>query len=104
MVPEMVVIPKSAQNILQRLTGQSRPDIALSLALKDLVRLRLDETQARIKEFENKYGMTFSEFQAAWENGQIKEPYSYEVEQDDFEWEAAVSDRTTLEEISQWLL
>ncbi|MBI5840829.1 MAG: hypothetical protein HZB19_12070 [Chloroflexi bacterium] len=104
MVTEMVVIPKSAQNILQRLTGQSRPDIALSLALKDLVRLRLDETQARIKEFEKKYGMTFSEFQVAWENGQIKDPYSYEVEKDDFEWEAAISDRTVLEEISQWLL
>ena len=104
MVTELVVLPKSAQNILQRLTGQSRPDIALSLALKDLVRLRLDETQTRIKEFEKKYGMTFSKFQAAWENGQIKDPYSYDVEKDDFEWEAAISDRTVLEEISQWLI
>ncbi len=35
------VIPKPAYNILRRLTGESRPDIALGLALKELVHLRL---------------------------------------------------------------
>jgi len=38
---ETLVIPKSAYSILRRLTGETRPDVALSLALKDLLRLRL---------------------------------------------------------------
>ncbi len=104
MAIETVVVPKAVQNILQRLTGQSRPDIALSLAIKDLVRLRREETQTRIKEFEKKYGMTFQEFEAACEDGRIKDPDSYEVEKDDWEWEAAITDQEALEEISQWLV
>ena len=101
---ETVVLPKSVHNVLSRLTGQSRSDIALSLAIKDLVRLRLNEVQAQIAEFEKKYGMTFPEFQEACEKGKIQDPYSYEVEKDDWEWEAATTDLETLEEISQWLV
>lgn len=101
---DTVVLPKSVHNVLSRLTGQSRSDIALSLAIKDLVRLRVIETQTRIAEFEKKYGMTFSEFEEDCENGTIYDPYSYEIEKDDFEWEAAVTDLETLEEISQWLV
>ncbi len=101
---DTVVLPRSVQNVLLRLTGQSRSDIALSLAIKDLVRLRVVETRARVEEFEKKYGMTFSEFEEACENGKIEDPYSYEVEKDDFEWEAAMTDLETLEEISQWLV
>jgi hypothetical protein len=104
MVTDMVVIPKSTHNILHRLTGQSRSDIALSLAIKDLVRLRVDEAQSRITKFEKKYSLTFPEFEEACENGKIQEPFSYEVEKDDWEWEAAITDLETLEEISQWLV
>ncbi len=103
MVTDMVIIPKSTHNVLQRLTGQYRPDIALSLAIKDLVRLRVDEAQSRIAKFEKKYNMTFPEFEEACENGKIQDPFSYEVEKDDWEWEAAITDLETLEEISQWL-
>ena len=101
---DMIVIPKSMQNVLQRLTGQSRPDIALSLAIKNLVRLRMWEVKMKIESFEGKYGMDFSEFEKACDDGRIKEPFSYEVEKDDFEWEAAITDRAVLEEISQWLI
>jgi hypothetical protein len=101
---ETVVLPKSVHNVLSRLTGQNRSDIALSLAIKDLVRLRLNETQARIATFEKKYGMVFSEFEEACENGKIQDPYAYEVEKDDWEWEAATTDLEALEEISQWLV
>jgi len=102
MATDMVVIPKSTHNILQRLTGQSRPDIALSLALKDLVRLRMGEAQSHSAEFEKKYGMTFSEFEQAWEGGKIKDAYSYPIEQDYMEWEATIKDLEVLQEISQW--
>jgi hypothetical protein len=104
MVAETVVIPKAMHNILRRLTGQSRPDVALSLAIKDLVHLRMEAVKTRIDGFEKKYGMTFSEFEKACEDGRIRDPYSYEVEKDDLEWEAAVTDRAVLEEILQWMV
>ena len=104
MATDMVIIPKSIHNVLERLTGQSRPDIALALALKDLVRLRADEARSRIAGFEKKYGMSFPEFEKACKDGKIPDPFSYDVEKDDWEWEAAVTDRAALEEISQWLV
>lgn len=101
---EMVVIPKRTHKVLSRLTRQSRPDVALSLAIKELVRLRIKEVAEKIAGFEQKYGMIFSEFETACDDGRIQNPYSYEVEKDDFEWEAATSDLAILEDISQWLV
>jgi len=63
---DALVIPKPAYNVLRRITGESRPDVALSLALKDLVRLRLEETHAQIADFEQKYGMSFRERLEIW--------------------------------------
>jgi len=104
MFAETVILPKGIHNVLQKLTGQSRSDIALSLAIKELVRLSKKEAQAQIANFEDKYKMNFSEFEKACEDGRISDPFSYEVEKDDFEWEAAVTDLNALEEISQWLV
>jgi len=104
MITEPVVIPKGTHNVLKKLTGQTRPDIALALAIKDLVRLRTKEEQEQIAFFENKYKMTFVEFEKACEDGRVKDPYSYEVEQDGFEWEAAITELDALEEVSQWIV
>ncbi len=104
MIADSLVLPKATHNLVRRLTGQSRPDLALSLALKDLVRLRIKEANAQIAEFEKKYSMRFQEFEDAWENGKIANPYSYPIEQDYFEWEAYVSELEGLQEISQWMV
>jgi len=104
MAIETLVIPKPAYNVLRRLTGESRPDVALSLALKDLVRLRLEAARAKVAAFEQKYGMKFDAFETAWEAGQIPDAHSYSVEKDDLEWEAATTDVTALEELAQWLI
>src|SRR3990172_5663232 len=97
MVMDALVIPKTAYNVLRQLTGETRPDIAFSLALKDLVRLRLEETRTRITTFEQKYGTAFDEFAKKWEAGQIPDAYSYSVERDYWEWEAAVTDLAIIE-------
>jgi hypothetical protein len=104
MATEIVIIPKPAYNVLRRLTGESRPEVALSLALKDLIRLRLEAARARIAEFEQKYGMTYAAFEEAWEAGKIPERHSHPVEKDDREWEAMVTDLAALEELAQWLI
>ena len=98
------VVSKPAHKVLKELTGEARPDLALPLALKDLVRLRLEAAEAKIAAFEEKYGMDFAQFEEAWERGDIDAPYSYAVEKDYWEWEAAVTDKAKLESLQDSLL
>lgn len=98
---DTLVLPKPAYNILRRLTGETRPDVALSVALKDLVRLRLEAAQGVIAGFVKKYGMPFSDFQKAWQADEIANRHSYEVEGDYWAWEAAESDVKALKELAE---
>jgi hypothetical protein len=98
---DTLVLPKPAYNVLRRLTGETRPDVALSMALKDLVRLRLEAAQTVIAVYEEKYGMPFSEFQEAWQAGGVTAQYSYAVEGDYWAWEAAESDVKALRELAE---
>ncbi|HLE15374.1 MAG TPA: hypothetical protein VI776_11540 [Anaerolineales bacterium] len=100
---ETIILPKPAYNVLRRLTGESRPDVALSLALKDLVRLKLQDAQRSISAYEQKYQMPFSIFDEKWHRGEIKDKHSYLVEQDFLDWEAAQTDVKSLEELSEWM-
>jgi hypothetical protein len=102
-ISETLVIPKPTHNILRRLTGETRPDVALSLALKDLVRLRREQAIRVIGDFEVKYGLPFEQFARKWQAGEIPEAHTYPVEQDYWNWEAAVSDVQALEELAGWL-
>lgn len=104
MEPAALVLPKPAYNVLRRLTGESRPDVALGLALKDLARLRLDECRTRIARFEEKYRMPFAEFAGKWQQDAIPHAHSFAVEQDYWAWEAAVSDQAALTELVDWLV
>jgi hypothetical protein len=97
------IIPKPAYNVLLRLTGEARPDVALHLALQELVARRLQDGKAKIAAFEQSYGMDFAHFQQAWEAGNISEARSYKVESDYWEWEAAVTDVERLEELAAWM-
>jgi hypothetical protein len=104
MITESVIIPKPAYNVLRRLTGESRPDVALSIALKDLVRLRLESAQAHIAAFEQKYAVKFAVFESDWKANKIPQAHSYAIEKDYQEWEAATSDVAALEEVAQWMI
>jgi hypothetical protein len=103
-VESEVVLSKGAYNILHKLTGEERPEVALWLAIKELVRLSVKETQEQIAAFEKKYGMNYAEFESAWKDGRIKEPYSYPVEQDYMQWETAQAELKLLVEITEWLV
>ncbi len=96
-------IDKPSNQILRLLTGKSRVNSALPLALKDLLRLKIQERQAQVGEFEKKYGMTFAEYEEACKDGRIKDPYSYEVEKDGWDWEALITEIEDFEEMSRWL-
>jgi hypothetical protein len=99
-----LVLPKPAYKVLRRLTGESRPDVALSLGLKNLVSLKMEAARASIHGFEEKYRMDFAVFQEKWQAGEIAEAHSYAVEQDYWAWEAAITDLNVLEELADWMV
>jgi hypothetical protein len=90
---------KPLHKILSRLTGQERFDMALHLATKDLLQLKMNEADHQLQEYENRYGMSFEEFRDAWENDNLPDRHSYEIEKDYWEWEAAFTDRERLQEM-----
>ncbi len=104
MAAEPIVIPKPAYNVLRRLTGESRPDVALSLALKDLVRLRMEAARSQADVLQRKYDMSFDAFENAWKADRIPDAHSYAVETDYSQWEAALSDIKALEDLAEWLV
>jgi hypothetical protein len=102
MTTEMVVLPKATYSLLHQLTGETHPDRALSLAIKDLIRLKVDEVEKKIQAFEQKYGMDFALFDQKMQAEEILDSYSYEVEQDYLYWEAALSDRKAFRKLAKW--
>lgn len=98
-------MPKSMtlNKILADLTGEPRFDVALRLTAKDAVEHRLEAIRKVIGRFEKKYKMNFKQFKKKWEEGKIGNKYSYEVEKDYWEWEAALTRQKSLEKIKEWL-
>ena len=96
-------ISKPLYKILSELTQESRVEVALPLAIKDLVRLKLKETREQQEAFAQRYGMDFPSFKRAWHAGLIEQQHSYEVERDYWEWEATVTDEERLLEMFESL-
>lgn len=101
MVPD--VISKPIYRILSDLTQESRVEVALPLAIKDWVRLKLKETREQREAFGQRYGMDFPAFKQAWQEGRIADQHSYEVERDYWEWEATVTDEERLRQMLESL-
>ena len=97
-------IPKVALRALTELTGEPRADVALLIALKDAVERRLEIVEEAVHEFEQKYRMTFEQFQARGEEGKIPNQFSYEMESVYLEWDGLISRKKNLEKIGQWLI
>ncbi len=98
------VISKPIHRILTDLTREPRVEVALPLAVKDLVRLRLKEARERREALEQRYGMDFATFKQAWSEGRLADAHSYEVERDYWEWEATVTDEERLNQMLENLL
>ncbi len=93
------VISKPIHRILTLLTKEPRLEVALPLAMKDLLRLRLKETREQRESLQQRYGMDFKAFKQAWDESRLSNKYSYEVERDYREWEATVTDEAKLREM-----
>ncbi len=98
------MIPRSLYRALQKMTHEPRIDVAVSIAVKELIRLRLKEVTEQRRVFETKYAMTFDEFRAKFEAEAIPDQYSYTVESDFWDWEAAVTNEAYLLELQGGIL
>jgi hypothetical protein len=97
-------ISKAALRALTELTGEPRLNVALLIALKDAVEHRLEKIDEAIDALEQKYGMSFEQFQTQGEEGKIPDQFSYAVESDYLEWDGLMSRKKKLEKIGQWLI
>jgi len=98
------VISKPIFRVLTDLTQENRLEVALPIAIKDLLRLKQKESQEQMAVFEQRYGMDFSTFRQAWDEDRIADKYSYAVERDYWEWEAATTDEARHQEMLENLL
>lgn len=96
-------VPKVALRALTELTGEPRFDVALIIALRDAVEHRLEKIDEAIRDYEQKYGLSFEQFQTRGQNEEIPDQFSYKVESDYLEWEGLVSRKKKLDRIHQWL-
>ena len=103
MVTKSATLPNSVYEALRQLTHESRVDVALPIVLKDLLKLKIQDLDEQIATFEKKYGMSYFEFEQACQNGSITDPYAYEIEKDNWEWETFLTERKELEMVAQWL-
>lgn len=103
MVTKSVSLSNSIYEILQQTAGDSDINDALSKILKDFFQLKIQVLQEKILIYEKKYSMSFAEFEEACKNGKIENPYSYEIEKDNWDWEASITEMEDLMEYEQWL-
>ncbi|MFO7772830.1 MAG: hypothetical protein R6V59_02640 [Dehalococcoidia bacterium] len=81
-----ITVPENIMHILEIVPGETREDKLLNL-LAENIAAKLKECDARIVEFETKYGMSFVEFEQAWAEKLLGDPFSYSLEKDYMEWE-----------------
>jgi hypothetical protein len=104
MVTKSVSLSNPIYEILQQTAGVSNINDALAKILKDFFQLKIHALQEKVSNYEKKYNMSFADFEEACKNGKIKSPYSYEIEKDGWEWDAAITEMEDLMEYEQWLL
>ncbi|MEA3338971.1 MAG: hypothetical protein U9R15_03300 [Chloroflexota bacterium] len=77
---------------LDYIEGETMTDKLLALvATHFAAQLRACEMES--KQYEMKYGTTFVEFAARWENDEISERWSHTVERDYMEWEGLEAEK-----------
>ncbi|MCZ6679798.1 MAG: hypothetical protein O7E52_21410 [Candidatus Poribacteria bacterium] len=71
-----------------QLFGETNIEKQMSEFLQEILVNKLKACNDQVLPFEVKYGMSFSEFDRAWDAGLIPNPHCHEVESDYIDWEA----------------
>jgi hypothetical protein len=85
-----VVMPSNLGVMLTQLADTADLETALRRVITDYLQLKRAALRDRVRGFEEKWGMTFTQFAEACEHNQLGDnPYAYSVESDFWEWEEA---------------
>lgn len=77
-----MILPKETAQALVDLTGEARVDAALTMVIRDYARQKMVELEAELRQFENRYGMTFDAYRHLWEGEDQPDHYTFEAEDD----------------------
>ena len=88
---------------LTDITGEIHLDSALRIITQDAIAHRLESLAKELQSLEQKYGMSFAEFEGRFQAGEVAHQHSYEVEQDYLEWEGLLCRQRRLQEVRNWL-
>lgn len=97
-------ISKANLYALTELTGEPQPNVALLLTIQDAVAHRLEKIEAAIAKLEQKYEMSFEQFQALGKEEKLPDQFSLTTENDYLEWDGLISRKQKLDRIRQWLI
>ncbi len=95
--------PKETARLLTELTGETRPDVAMLIVLKDAIAHRLEQIALEEHRFETQYHLSFSDYKRRWETEDKPEDYALEAENDYLKWEALETRKARLENIQALL-
>ena len=95
-MPTTLEIDRNIYNALIESFGEDAlkektDDIFLS-AMENL----LEKYSREILKFEEKYGVSFKEFEKMWDEGSIKDKHSHEIEGDFIDWEMLETEKKEL--------
>ena len=90
--------------VLSDITGEPRVDLAIHDIIRDALEHRLEKIQIELKGFEEKYLMSFKEFDTRFQSEKLPDQFSYSIEKDYLEWEGLIHRQRRLEEISRCII
>ncbi len=101
----MPVISPRLGEFLIKTTKAKDIDNAFQKIISEYLTLKLKELNEKVEKLQNKWGMSFEEFKELLKNGTLKEnAYSFEVEQDFWQWEEAVTLQKHYESLkNEWI-
>lgn len=86
-MPNILEIDKDIYNALVESFGEDTLKEKIDDILLSAIESRLDNYNHEILKFEERYGLSFKEFERMWDKDKIENKYSYEVEGDFVDWE-----------------
>jgi hypothetical protein len=97
------VISPQLLKVLTDVTGEVKLDNALRIVAQEAVAHRLERIAEQMRALEQKYGISFEQFDERFQAGEIPSQHGYEVEQDYLEWEGLLCRQRRLKEVEEWL-
>lgn len=86
-MPNTLEIDKDIYDALVESFGEDMLKDKIGDILLSAIESRVEQYTREILKFEEKYGVSFKEFEQMWDEGRIKEKHNHEIESDFIDWE-----------------